>query len=88
MRIIYPDVTYNDALINAGISTIENRREHLSCKRFDNIVSKDDHKLTKVLPSRTANRDLRKERTFDLPISNTNRFENSFKIPCAKKHHK
>ena len=65
MRTIYPDMTYNDA----GISTLENRRENLSCKLFDNIVSKDDHKLIKLLPSRTANRDLRKDRTFEVPIS-------------------
>ena len=38
MRIIYPAITYNDALINAGISTLENRRDNLSCKLFDNIV--------------------------------------------------
>jgi hypothetical protein len=38
-------VTYNDALINAGISAPQNRREYLSCKPFDKIVSNDDHKL-------------------------------------------
>jgi hypothetical protein len=54
MRIIYPDVIYNDALINAGISTLENRREYLSCKHFDNIVSNDDHKLAQLLPSKAA----------------------------------
>ena len=83
MRTIYPDMTY-DALINAGISTLENRQENLSCKRFHNIVSKDDHKLIKLLPSRTANRDLHKDRTFEVP----NRFENSFIIHYAKKRHK
>jgi hypothetical protein len=57
---IYPDLTYSDALINDGISTLENRREYLSCKHFD-IVSNDDHKLAKLLPSKAANRDLRKE---------------------------
>ena len=88
MRIIYPDMTYNDALINAGISTLQNRREKLSCKLFDNIVSMDDHKLIKLLPPRTANRDLHKDRTFEVPISNTNRFEDSFIIHYAKKHHK
>ena len=80
MRTIYPDMTYNDAVINAAISTLENRRENLSCKRFD-IVSKDDHKLIKLLPSTTANRDLHKDRTFEVP----NRFENSFIIHYAKK---
>ena len=88
MRTICPDMTYNDALINAGISTLENRRENLNCKLFDNIVSKDDHKLIKLLLSRTANRDLRKDRNFEVPISNRNRFENSFIIHYAKKHHK
>ena len=80
MRIVYPDMTCNDVLINAGISILENRRKNLSCKLFDNIVSKDDHNFIKLLPSRTANRDLRKDRTFEVPISNTNRFEKSFII--------
>ena len=75
-------MTYNDALINAGISTLENRRENLSCKLFDHIVSKDDHKLIKLLPSRTANRDLRRDRTFEVPISNTIQFYN----PLCKKN--
>ena len=37
------DIAWYDARVKAGISTLENRRELLSCKRFDNIVSNDRH---------------------------------------------
>ena len=37
------DIAWYDAPIKAGISTLKNRRELLSCKRFDNIVSNDRH---------------------------------------------
>ena len=38
-RIIYPDFSYSVARKNSGIFTVENRREYLSSKRFNEIAS-------------------------------------------------
>ena len=88
MKIIFYELSYDEALNIAGISTLENRREYLSNNLFNDIVLNDDHKLAKLLPSKAGNRELRKERTFEVSPASTNRFGNSFINFYAKKHYK
>ena len=61
MKIIFYELSYDEALNIAGISTLENIREYLSNNLFNDIVLNDDHKLAKLLPSKAGNRELRKE---------------------------
>ncbi len=88
MKIIFYELSYDEALNIAGISTLENRREYLSNNLFNDIVLNDDHKLAKLLPSKAGNRELRKERSFEVLPASTNRFGNSFINFYAKKHYK
>ncbi len=88
MKIIFYELSYGEALNIAGISTLENRREYLSNNLLNDIVLNDDHKLAKLLPSKAGNRELRKERSFEVLPASTNRFGNSFINFYAKKHYK
>ena len=48
MRIIFPNLSYCEALNKAGIPTLSERRESLSIKLFEDIVSNEHHKLAKA----------------------------------------
>ena len=86
MRIILPDLKYADALKDAGISTLFDRRAQLSSHLFEDIVNKPDHKLSGLLPPIVVppqahhHNDLRSERRFNVPVSKTDRFKKSFII--------
>jgi hypothetical protein len=81
MRIILPDLKYADALKDAGISTLFDRRAQLSSHLFEDIVNKPDHKLSGLLPPQAHHHnDLRSERRFNVPVSKTDRFKKSFII--------
>jgi hypothetical protein len=72
MRIILPDLKYADALKDAGISTLFDRRAQLSSHLFEDIVNKPDHKLRGLLPPQAHHHnDLRSERRFNVPVSKT-----------------
>lgn len=88
MRIILPNLSYTDAIEKAGLHTLYSRRESLSCKLFNDIVSNEDHKLAELLPPRTSSTTarLRKRRTFEIPRLRTNRLKNSFIMHYAKNH--
>ena len=65
------------------------RRESLSVKLFNDIVSKEDqHKLASLLPpmgSSYAQR-LRNKKCFDIPVRRTDRFRKSFIISSVMKN--
>ena len=44
---------FNMAIEKAGLHTLYNRRESLTYKLFNDIVSDKDHKLAELLPPRT-----------------------------------
>ena len=50
MRIIFPSLSYCEALDKAGIVTLSERRESLSIILFEDIVSNEHHKLANLLP--------------------------------------
>ena len=85
MRIIFPNLSYCEALNKAGIPTLSERRESLSIKLFEDIVSNEHHKLANLLPQMSSSyaRRLRNKRRFNTPICRTDRFMNSFIISHA-----
>ncbi|XP_028414247.1 uncharacterized protein LOC114537304 [Dendronephthya gigantea] len=79
LRIIFPHQSYNEALKEAFIPTLFDRREMLSQSLFKDIVVNGNHKLAGLLPPRNScNGFLRNNRTFNTPQCRTDRFKNSF----------
>ena len=81
IRIIFPNLSYCEALNKAGIPTLSERRESLSTKLFEDIVGNEHHKLANLLPQMSSSyaRRLRNKRRFNTPVCRTDRFMNSFK---------
>jgi hypothetical protein len=52
MSIIYPATTYENALENANLSSLKQRREKLVTKLFTNIIKDQDHQLNCLLPNK------------------------------------
>ena len=79
MRIIFPILSYCEALDKAGIVTLSERRESLSIKLFEDIVSNEHHKLANLLPPMASShaRRLRNKKRFNTPVCRTDRFMNS-----------
>ena len=63
----------------------QERRESLSIKLFEDIVSNEHHKLANLLPPMASShaRRLRNKRRFNTPVCRTDRFMNSFFISHA-----
>jgi hypothetical protein len=84
LRIILPWVSYEDALQSTSLQRLSHRRDGLSDKLFEEIVTDDSHKLYNLLPPRheTVNMALRSSHRFNVAF-HTNRFKNSFIIHNA-----
>ena len=54
LRIIFPDLSYSQALETCGVQSLRERREMLTTKLFNNIVKDPHHKLHKLLPERST----------------------------------
>ena len=82
LRIICPSLSYCEAIDKAVIPTLSERRETLSIKLFNDIVSNEHHKLANLLPPMASYyaRRLRNKRRFNTPVCRTDRFMNSFII--------
>ena len=66
LRIIYPGMSYNQALEFSGLPTLFKRREEISSKLFNEVVGDSGLTLHKLLPPKNPpNYFLRKNR--DLP---------------------
>jgi hypothetical protein len=74
LKIIYPDVSYDEAIKNNEIPLLADRREEI-CKRFFTNISKEDNKLHKYLPKKCDTSHLRSNRKFHLPKVKTNRLK-------------
>ena len=72
LRIIYITLSYPEALSEARIDTLFDRRELITKKLFQDVVNNTEHKLS--IPS------LRNKNHFNVPICKTNRFYDSFII--------
>ena len=79
LRIIYPSMSYNQALEFSGLPTLFKRRKEISSKLFSEVVDDPGHTLHKLLPPQNpANYFLRRNRNFALPLCKTNRCKKSF----------
>ena len=54
MRVVFPDLPYNEACLKANLPKLSERRDMLSQNLFDNIARNKDHKLAHLLPPKTA----------------------------------
>ena len=79
LRIIQPDLSYDEALVALDITSLYGRRKALSNALFDQIVRDQSHKLHDLLPPRDGSTYCaRSQRYFKLPICKTNMFKNTF----------
>ena len=79
LRIIYPGMSYNQALEFSGLPTLFKRREEISSKLFNEVVDDRGHTLHKLLPPKNpSNYSLRRNRDFALPLCKTDRCKKSF----------
>ena len=78
MRIIFPSLMYDEALVKTSLVALSHRRQALTDKMFKKISDNKDSKLRNLLPPQNAKHyNLRKGRQFN-PVFKTNRFRNSF----------
>ena len=79
LGIIYPDLSYSEALTKSSTSTFQDRRELLCRKLFMEIVDNNGHKLHELLPPLEAiTYKTRKSRKCRVPLCKTKRFSSSF----------
>ena len=87
MHVIFPDISYNTALVKAGLTTLLVRRDSFSRKLFSEIVNNSGHKLNHLLPPKSSSctSRLKTKRTYKLPKTSRNRFKISFIMYYAAK---
>ena len=79
IRIIFPDLGYQEALKECNITTLHQRRQWLTERLFNEIKDNSLHKLHGLLPPRNLSTvALRRKRAFNVPLCRTNRLMNSF----------
>ena len=79
LRIIFPDLGYQEALKECNIATLHQRRQWLTERLFNEIKDNSLHKLHGLLPPRNLSTvALRRKRAFNVPLCRTNRLMNSF----------
>ena len=82
MYIIFPGLTYTEALQKANIETLEDRRSKI-CKAFFQKIQNKDNVLNHLLPrERDLTLRLRKTNKYELPKCRTERYKNTF-IPFS-----
>ena len=79
MPIIFPFVSYSDALHKANLETLSRRRQSITTKLFDSITRNSDHKLHEfLLPRNNCESNLRRKRNFNVPLAKTKRLKKTF----------
>ena len=69
----------HDALNQANLETLSQRRQSITTKLFDSITCNSDHKLYKLLPPQNnCELNLRRKRKFNVPLAKTKRLMNTF----------
>ena len=78
LRIIDPELSYDNALNIFGLQTLKERRSNM-CSILFKEMHDSNHKLHNFLVEKRATRyDLRNTKSFHLPRCKTNRYKNSF----------
>ena len=83
LKIIFPNLKYDDAIKEARLTTLEERRLHL-CKQFFNRLLNPSSRLNHLLPVQ-ATVPLRSNRQYIPPHTNTERFKTSYINACLRK---
>ena len=79
MRIIYTELRFTEALEKAGLQTLFKRRQDITERFFNQIVTNQSHRLHSLLPEYNASHYyLRNNRRFVHPACKTKRYQNSF----------
>ena len=87
LRIIYPTLSYAEALSASRLPTLFKRREQISSKLFVEISTNEGHKLHSLLPEvNMSTNSLRKQRPYKLPRCRTERCKNRFILSHVKKN--
>ena len=85
LRTIYPTLSYKEALTTSCLPKLYDRRELISKTLFDEIKDNPNHQLNHLLPDRyTGSYNLRKSRSFQVPLYSTKRCKSSFIISHSK----
>ena len=78
LRIIFPDLGYQEALKECNIATLHQWRQWLMERLFNEIKDNSLHKLHGILPPRNLSTvALRRKHAFNVPFCKTNRLMNS-----------
>ena len=73
LSIVYPELSYSQALEKSHLDTLKHRRDTM-CRSFFSAMQNKDHKLHKLLPpERPEGRALRKRTKYPLPKLRTER---------------
>lgn len=79
LRIIFPDLGYQEGLKECNIATLYQRRQLLTERLFSEIKDNSCRKLHGLLPSSNLSTVAsRRKRAFNVPFCRTNRLKNSF----------
>ena len=86
LRIIFPFISYTEALQMSDLTTLYNRRQSLTQRLFNKIANDKNHSLHHLLPqTNSSSVSLRCRRKFALPFCKTKRFQSSVFIANAAK---
>jgi len=87
LRIIYPDLSYHDALSISGLDRLCVRRENIVRDTFKDI-RQPKHVLHNLLPAkRNPKFNSRYSYPYSLPVARTQRYSNSFLAYCIRKRY-
>jgi hypothetical protein len=76
LRIIFHDLDYKTALQTARLESLNTRRENM-CEKFFHEMESDTHPLHTILPPKRPQRNLRFQRTYEVPKMRTFRLKKS-----------
>ena len=87
LRIIFPELSYSDALFVAGLDRLSVRREQIVRDTFKNMQL-PSHILHNLLPSKHDHQfNSRDKYSYLLPVARTQRYVNSFIPYCIRKRY-
>ena len=82
LHIIYPQLSYQDALDALGLQTLYSRRRALCNKLFESVLRDEEHKLHKLLPPKVTSNtyNFRNNKLSNMSKYRTNTFRDTFII--------
>ena len=85
LRIIYPKLTYTEALLISGLDTLQSRRENITRDLFREIKD-ENHILNSLLPKREiTSMAVRNSYPYKIPITKVSRYGRGFIPYCISK---